>query len=80
MIQFNNVNQGIPYQLLKEKYDEAIDANQKVIEAISISSYNKGLNEIDSRYVNLKFIEDDELYFLAIITLQKHTLLIPTTK
>ena len=65
MIQFNNVNQGIPYQLLKEKYDEAIDANQKVIEAISISSYNKGLNEIDSRYVNLKFIEDDEFIFFS---------------
>ena len=25
MIQFNNVNQEIPYQLLKEKYDEAFD-------------------------------------------------------
>ena len=29
MIQFNNLNQEIPYQLLKEKYDEAVDAGQK---------------------------------------------------
>ena len=41
MIEFNNLNQGIPYQLLKEKYDEALNAGQKSIEAISISSYNK---------------------------------------
>ena len=65
MIQFNNLNQEIPYLLFKAKYDEAIDAGQKVIEAISISSYNKGLNEIDSRYVNLKFIEVDEFIFFS---------------
>jgi len=38
MIKFNNLNQEMPYQLLKEKYDEAIDAGQKGIEAISIFS------------------------------------------
>ena len=56
MIQFNNINQGMPYQLLKEKYDEALNAGQRGIEAISISSYNKETCEVDSRYVNLKFI------------------------
>ena len=65
MIKFNNLNQETPYQLLKEKYDEAVDTNQKAIEAIAISSYNKELNEIDSRYVNLKFIEDDEFIFFS---------------
>ena len=39
MIKFNNLNQEIPYQLLKKKYDEAFDSNQKGIEAISISSF-----------------------------------------
>ncbi len=65
MIQFINLNQEIPYQLLKEKYDEAIDAGQKGIEAISISSYNKQTSEIDSRYVNLKFITNDEFIFFS---------------
>jgi len=65
MIQFNNLNQEIPYQLLKEKYDEAFDAGQKGIEAISISSYNKEINEVDSRYVNLKFILNDEFIFFS---------------
>jgi len=65
MIQFNNLKHEIPYQLLKKKYDEAVDAGQKGIEAISISSYNKELSEVDSRYVNLKFINSDEFIFFS---------------
>ena len=65
MIQFNNLNPEIPYQFLKEKYDEALNAGQKGIEAISISSYNKEISEVDSRYVNLKFITNDEFIFFS---------------
>ena len=65
MIQFNNLNQEIPYLFLKDKYDEAVDVGQKGIEAISISSYNKELDEVDSRYVNLKFITNDEFIFFS---------------
>jgi len=65
MIKFNNLNQEIPYLILKKKYDEAVDAGQKSIEAISISSYNKELSEVDSRYVNLKFITNDEFIFFS---------------
>jgi len=65
MIQFNNLNQEIPYLLLKEKYDEALNAGQRGIEAISIASFNKDLNEVDSRYVNLKFISNDEFIFFS---------------
>jgi len=65
MIKFINLNQEIPYLLLKEKYDQAIDAGQKVIEAISISSYNKDMSEVDSRFVNLKFITNDEFIFFS---------------
>ena len=65
MIQFNNLNPEIPYQFLKEKYDEALNAGQRGIEAISISSYNKEISEVDSRYVNLKFISNDEFIFFS---------------
>jgi pyridoxamine 5'-phosphate oxidase len=65
MIQFNNLNQEIPYQLLKEKYDEALNAGQRGIEAISIASYNKEISEVDSRYVNLKFVTNDEFIFFS---------------
>ena len=65
MIQFNNLNQEKPYSLFKIKYDEAVDAGQKGIEAILISSYNKEISEVDSRYVNLKFISNDEFIFFS---------------
>ena len=65
MIKFNNLNQGLPYQLFKKKYDEAVDAGQKVVEAISISSYDKQISEIGSRYVNLKFVTNDEFIFFS---------------
>ena len=65
MIQFNNLNPEIPYQFLKEKYDEALNAGQRGIEAISISSYNKQISEVDSRFVNLKFINNDEFIFFS---------------
>ena len=65
MIKFNNLNQEIPYLLFKEKYDDSLNAGQKGIEAISISSYNKEINEVDSRYVNLKFISNDEFIFFS---------------
>ena len=65
MIQFKNLNQEIPYLLLKEKYDEAVNEGQKAIEAISISSFNTEISEVDSRYVNLKFILNDEFIFFS---------------
>ena len=37
----------------------------KAIEAISISSYNKETKEVDSRYVNLKYISNDEFIFFS---------------
>ena len=65
MIEFSNLNKEIPYLLLKNKYDEAFDAGQENIEAISISSYNKEIDEVDSRYVNLKFVTNDEFIFFS---------------
>ncbi len=65
MIKFNNLNQEIPYKLFKCKYDDAFDADQKEIEAISISSYNTKMHEVESRYVNLKFVTNDEFIFFS---------------
>ena len=65
MIQFNNLNQEIPYLLFKAKYYEALNAGQKGIEAISISTYESKTNEVDSRYVNLKFISNDKFIFFS---------------
>ena len=45
MIQFKNLNQEEPYLLFKSKYDETYSAGQKVIEAISISTFENKTNE-----------------------------------
>ena len=65
MIQFKNLNQEEPYLLFKSKYDEAYSAGQKVIEAISISTFENKTNEVDSRFVNLKFVSEDEFIFFS---------------
>ena len=65
MIQFNNLNQEMPYLVFKEKYNESLNAKQKNIEAISISSYNREISEVDSRYVNLKLVTNDEFFFFS---------------
>ena len=65
MIQFNNLNQEMPYLVFKEKYNESLNAKQKNIEAISISSFNREISEVDSRYVNLKLVTNDEFIFFT---------------
>ena len=65
MIKFTNLNQETPYLNFKKKYDDALNANQKNIEAISISSYSKKLKEVNARFVNLKFITDKNFIFFS---------------
>jgi len=65
MIEFKNLYQEAPYLIFKEKYYKAIDAGQKNIEAIAISSYNIEKNEVDSRFVNLKFINEGKFIFFS---------------
>lgn len=65
MIKFTNINQEAPYLVFKEKYDKSIEAKQKNIEAICISSYSKRSNEVNSRYVNLKIVNDKEFIFFS---------------
>lgn len=65
MIKFLNLCQDAPYTRFKKEYDIAIDANQENIEAISISSYSTLTNEINSRFVNLKIIDDKNFIFFS---------------
>ena len=65
VIKFNNLSNQSPYLIFKDRYDESLKAGQKNIEAIAISSYNKGNAEVESRFVNLKFVEGDEFIFFS---------------
>lgn len=65
MVKFRNLNNDEPYLIFEKKFNAALSSGQKNIDAISISSYNKETNEVDSRYVNLKFISNDEFIFFS---------------
>ena len=65
MIKFNNLTKELPYSIFKDKYEEARKKNQINIEAISISSYSKVLNEVNSRFVNLKILNNKDFIFFS---------------
>ena len=65
MIKMLTINQSEPYKIFENKYNEALSKNQKAIEAIAISSYNVTNKEVESRFVNLKYIKGDEWIFFS---------------
>jgi pyridoxamine 5'-phosphate oxidase len=65
MIVFKDLPDVEPYQQFQKDYFDAEEANQPLIHAIAISSFNKTLNEVESRFVNLKYIEGEEWIFFS---------------
>ena len=49
MINFLNLSSEKPYIIFKSLYQKAIENGQKGIEAISVSSYNQPLKEVEAR-------------------------------
>ena len=60
MIKITDINNSEPYILFNNLYNKALIKNQKNIEAISVSSFDRNLNEVQSRYVNLKYLQDNK--------------------
>lgn len=65
MITFLNDSSEKPYIILKQKYLEALSAKQKLVEAISIASFSSNTSEVDTRFVNLKFVDRNEFIFFT---------------
>jgi pyridoxamine 5'-phosphate oxidase len=65
MIQIEKIDTIGPFSNLKYFYNLALSMNQKNIEALCISSFNKKYQEVSSRYVNIKYIEQDKLFFFT---------------
>lgn len=65
MIEFLNESNSAPYTKLREIYCKALEYNQQSIEAIAISSFNKQNDEVNSRFVNLKFIDNENFIFFT---------------
>ena len=80
MIKFINISKEPPYKIFKSKYDDALNANQPIIEAICISSYSSSNKEVNARFVNLKFVNERDFIFLLIIIHQNLKTLSHMTK
>lgn len=66
MINIENINTiDMPYIIFKEMYLKALSSSQENIDAIAISSFNSETNLVDSRFVNLKYINDIEWIFFT---------------
>ena len=65
MIEFIDLNREQPYKIFLNKYQHALEKKQKNIEAIAISSFNPKTDEVESRFVNLKYIKDDQWIFFS---------------
>lgn len=65
MITFLNDSSEKPYIILKEKYLEAVLAKQKIVEAISIASFCSEKGEVDTRFVNLKIVDNKQFIFFT---------------
>ena len=64
-IDIKNLPNLKPYSVFKNFYNLAIENNQQYVEAISISSFNKDIDEVQSRMVNLKYIQNEEWIFFS---------------
>ena len=65
MIKFINPSTDKPYIYFQSLYQDAVANDQIGIEAISVSSYNQEMSEVEARYVNLKYIIDNEWIFFS---------------
>ena len=65
MIKIKNISTEEPFKIFEEKYNQALKLDQKNIESTVISSFNPQIEEVDSRFVNLKFVINDEFIFFT---------------
>ena len=65
MIKFINKSNEIPYAIFNNRYEKAVKAKQKNIDALCIASYSSKTREVNARYVNLKIVKDKEFIFFS---------------
>ena len=65
MINIDRLDKSSPYMKFYKHYDDCVSKKQKYPEAIVISSYDSNTNEVDARFVNLKYILGEEWIFFT---------------
>lgn len=65
MIDITKIDKSDPYIIFEKYYNMALDKGQSNVEAIAISSYDIYNKQVDSRFVNLKYIIEQDWYFFS---------------
>ena len=65
MIELINLSNEAPYLHFQSLYNKALEHSQRGIEIISVSSFDKSSNEVEARYVNLKYVQENEWIFFS---------------
>ena len=65
MIAFSKISKEEPYLLFKTLYNKALNKKQSSIEAASVSSFNTNTNEVESRFVNIKYLIEKKFIFFS---------------
>ena len=65
MIEFINLNSSSPYKKLFDFYTLALENNQQCVEAFLIASFDSKKQESDARYVNLKYVNNEDFIFFT---------------
>ncbi len=65
MISIQNLEYSEPYSVFKSFYKRAYDKSPDGLERVLIASFDKTSNEVEARYVNLKYIFDSEWIFFT---------------
>ncbi len=65
MIKIINTSCEKPYKEFFRIYEKALEKKQPLIHAINISSYDIKNHEVESRMVNLKYIDEDKWTFFS---------------
>ena len=65
MIIFKDIVKQTPFNNFYKLYCDAVKSKQKSIEAMAISSYNNELSQVDSRFVNAKYLLEDKIIFFS---------------
>lgn len=65
MIEIRDINESEPYKRFIEFYNKAAKYKQPFIESIVISSFNKSTQQVESRFVNLKYVLNNEWIFFT---------------
>ena len=65
MITFTNLPTAKPYQRFYDSFQAALEAEQPHVHAAAISTFDPSKQLVDSRFVNIKYVEGEDFLFFS---------------